>query len=139
MKRVFTFIAVMVAPWVALCAGKQLLIGLSEACPEGMRSATVEVNASYADAVVRAGHLPVVISRFGSDAQLDALVAKLDVLVMTCGEDIAPARYNATESPKLGSVNTLHDDFDFRILASALSPNRPRERSRLLNATPIRL
>ena len=125
MKRTLMLVLVMVAPLVAICAGKQLLVGISESYPEGERSSKVAVNANYADAVARAGHLPIVITRFGSDAQFDALVAKLDVLVMTGGEDIAPEKYNESESPKLGKVNVKRDDFDFRLLAAARRRNLP--------------
>jgi gamma-glutamyl-gamma-aminobutyrate hydrolase PuuD len=125
MKRALVHVLAMVAPLAAICAGKQLLVGISESYPEGARPSQVAVNASYADAVAKAGHLPVVITRFGSDAQFDALVAKLDVLVMTGGEDIAPEKYREKAAPKLGKVNVKRDEFDFRLLEAARRRNLP--------------
>ena len=83
------------------------------------------VNASYADAVARGGHVPVVVPRFGTDEQFDVLVSKLDVLILTGGEDVDPARYKASRSPKLGKVNVPRDGFDFRLLAAARRRNLP--------------
>lgn len=112
-------------PFAALCSGRPLFVGLSESFPQGGNSSKVMVNASYADAVSRGGHIPVVIPRFGTDAQFDVLVSKLDVLVMTGGEDLKPSRYGARPSPKLGAVNVERDDFDFRLLAAARRRNLP--------------
>lgn len=112
-------------PFTAFCSGRPLLVGISESFPQGGKSSKVAVNANYAEAVSRGGHLPVIIPRFGTDAQFDALVAKLDVLVMTGGEDLKPSRYGAKPSPKLGTVNADRDDFDFRLLAAARRRNLP--------------
>ena len=109
----------------AVFAGRPLFVGISESFPSGEKSSKVTVNANYADAVSRSGHVPVVIPRFGTDEQFDALVSKLDVLIMTGGEDIAPERYNAQRSPNLGKVNAPRDEFDFRLLAAARRRNLP--------------
>jgi putative glutamine amidotransferase len=109
----------------AAFAAKPLVVGISESFPSGEKSAKVIVNASYADAVARSGHVPVVVPRFGTDEQFDVLMSKLDVLILTGGEDVDPARYNASKSPKLGKVNAPRDDFDFRLLAAARRRNLP--------------
>ena len=113
------------APFLAFCSGRPLLVGISESCPQGDKSPKVAVGADYADAVSRCGHIPVVIPRYGTDAQFDALVSRLDVLVMSGGEDIEPSRYGANPSPGLGKVNIRRDDFDFRLLAAARRRNLP--------------
>ncbi|MBQ3099079.1 MAG: gamma-glutamyl-gamma-aminobutyrate hydrolase family protein, partial [Kiritimatiellae bacterium] len=117
MSRINVRIAVLalaLLPVVALFAARPLMVGISESFLSGEKSAKVMVNASYADAVARSGHVPVVIPRFGSDEQIDVLVSKLDVLILTGGEDVDPARYKASKSPKLGQVNAPRDEFDFR-------------------------
>lgn len=111
--------------FAAVFAGRPLFVGISESFPAGKDSSKVMVNANYADAVSRSGHVAVVIPRFGTDAQFDALVAKLDVLILTGGEDIAPERYKTERSPRLGKVNVPRDDFDFRLLAAARRRNLP--------------
>ena len=102
-------------------AVKPLVVGISESFPEVRQGETakIQVNASYAEALSRAGHLPVIIPRCGSDEQFDAIVARLDALVMTGGEDFDPELYGAKRSPKLGAVNAPRDDFDLRLLAAA--------------------
>ena len=128
MKKLVVFAVVATA---TLClkftafAARPLVVGISESFPAANKSAKVMVNASYADAVARGGHVPVVISRFGTDEQFDVLVSKLDVLILTGGEDVDPARYNAANSPKLGTVNAPRDDFDFRLLDAARRRNLP--------------
>ena len=108
-----------VFPLAAVLAGGPLFVGISESFPPGDKKAKVTVSADYADAVSRSGHIPVVIPRFGTEVQFDALVAKLDVLIMTGGEDFDPSLYKAAKSPKLGTVNAPRDAFDFRLLNAA--------------------
>ena len=119
------FAAALFLPFATVFAFEPLVVGISESFPQGDDSKKVTVNASYADAVSRGGHLPVVIPRFGTDAQFDAIVAKLDVLVLTGGEDVAPSLYKEKPSPKLGKVNAKRDGFDFRLLAAARRRNLP--------------
>jgi len=118
-------LSVALLPLAVVFASRPLVVGISECFPTGDNSAKVMVNASYADAVARGGHVPVVVPRFGTDAQFDVLMSKLDVLILTGGEDVDPARYNAPKSPKLGTVNAPRDGFDFRLLAAARRRNLP--------------
>jgi len=102
-------------------AVRPLVVGISESFSKVQEGQTpkIQVNVSYAEALSRAGHLPVVIPRYGSDEQFDAIVSRLDALVMTGGEDFDPALYGAKRSPRLGEVNAPRDDFDLRLLAAA--------------------
>ena len=125
MRSLIAAVFLLLMPFAAFCSCKPLFVGISESFPQGDRSANVVVNADYADAVSRGGHIPVVVPRFGTDAQFDALVARLDVLIMTGGEDLKPSRYGAKPSPRLGKVNVRRDDFDFRLLAAARRRNLP--------------
>ncbi len=120
-RRLFFALAVAAATGSAFAsaAGRPLIVGISESCPTNDVKNNVAVRANYADAVARGGHLPVVISRYGGDSQFDALVERLDVLVLTGGEDVSPARYGEPPGPNLGAVNLVRDDFDFRLLAAA--------------------
>ncbi len=107
------------SPIAAVFAGSPLFVGISESFPPSDKSAKITVNASYAEAVAKGGHIPVVITRYGKDSDYDALVAKLDVLIMTGGEDFDPALYGTARSPKLGKVNAPRDSFDMRLLDAA--------------------
>ena len=122
--RIIAVLAVLSAT-AAVFAAKPLVVGISESFPSGEASSKITVNASYADAVARGGNVPLVIPRFGTDVQFDVLMSKLDVLILTGGEDVDPARYKTPKSPKLGKVNAPRDDFDFRLLAAARRRNLP--------------
>jgi putative glutamine amidotransferase len=117
--RLAAFVLLVVFSAGAVFADRPLFIGISESFPQGDKSSKITVNADYACAVSKAGHIPVVIPRYGSDAKFDELVAKLDVLVMTGGEDFDPALYGEKRSPELGTVNAPRDDFDIRLLNAA--------------------
>lgn len=120
--RIIVFLSVLI-PMLAVFAAKPLVVGISESC--SYKSGLVKANANYAESVARVGHVPVVIPRFGTDKQFDIAVSRLDVLIFTGGEDVNPARYKADKSPKLGPVNALRDDYDFRLLAAARRRNLP--------------
>jgi putative glutamine amidotransferase len=117
--RFSLFLFLIVSSTGAAFAGKTLFVGISESFPMGENASKVMVNADYAYAISKGGHIPVVIPRYGSDAMFDKLVEKLDVLVMTGGEDFDPAIYDEKRSPKLGTVSTSRDDFDIRLLNAA--------------------
>lgn len=95
------------------------VIGVSDQCPEKENGRNVRVRANYCAAIARSGHVPFVISRFGDDSQLDEAVSRIDALVLSGGEDIDPKHYGEKPHPKLGRVQSLRDDFDFRLLAAA--------------------
>ena len=117
--RLAAFVLLVVFSAGSVFADRPLFIGISESFPQGDESSRITVNADYACAVSKAGHIPVVIPRYGGDAKFDELVAKLDVLVMTGGEDFDPALYGEKRSPELGTVNAPRDDFDIRLLNAA--------------------
>ena len=97
-----------------------IVVGISDPC-----SANGEINrADYIEAVRRAGDTPVVVCRAAPEA-VDAAVARLDLLIMTGGEDFAPSLYGAAPSPRLGLVNAVRDEFDFALLRSAVRHEVP--------------
>ena len=106
-------------------SARPLVVGIADMCPPENGGRDVTVRAQYAEAVSKGGHLPVAIPRFGTDAQLDAILSKIDVLLFAGGEDIAPARYREKESPKLGTVNLTRDAFEFRLLDVARKRGLP--------------
>ena len=97
-----------------------IVVGISDPC-----SADGEINrVNYIEAVRRAGDTPVVVCRAAPEA-VDAAVARLDLLIMTGGEDFAPSLYGAEPSPHLGRVNAERDEFDFALLWSAVRHEVP--------------
>jgi putative glutamine amidotransferase len=55
-------------------------------------SAHARLNAGYFDAVVQAGGLPILIPPLNKDAELDALLDRVDGMLLTGGLDIDPRR-----------------------------------------------
>ena len=79
----------------------------------------------FVEALVAAGHVPVVVPCLTNDAALAAIVAKLDALVFTGGADVEPARYRTPRAPKCCDPDLLRDDFEFRLLAAARARRLP--------------
>lgn len=98
---------------------RPLLVGITETCKTKDDVRTVSVGADYAEAVAMSGNLPVVIPRFGSDAQLDAILSRIDILLLPGGGDIAPARYGEKAGATIGGVSLLRDHFEWRVLSLA--------------------
>jgi len=103
-----------------LAAG--LMVGIPEVCAT---NGLVTVDNCYAESVRKAGDIPVVICRAAKPADYDRMLAKLDVLLVTGGEDVEPARYGAEPSPKLGRVNLERDAFEFDLLRAAVRRELP--------------
>ena len=94
-----------------------LVVGLSETCAT---NGTVLAGGAYAEAVRKAGGIPVVICRTAKPEDLDRIVEGLDLLIATGGEDVDPARYGETPSPHLGRVNAVRDEFEEQLLRAAV-------------------
>ncbi|MFC5666014.1 gamma-glutamyl-gamma-aminobutyrate hydrolase family protein [Kitasatospora misakiensis] len=78
---------------------------------------------TYVDAVVRAGGTPVLLppQPGGAGHLLDAL----DGLVLSGGPDVDPARYAADADPRTGPPHPARDDWESRLLHSALTRDLP--------------
>lgn len=83
------------------------------------------VNRGYVTRVLEAGGLPLLLSpELGADGAVEAL-SSCDGLLLTGGADIAPARYGATPSPKLGPVEPARDEAELALYASARARGAP--------------
>ena len=99
-----------------------LFVGVSERCgsPD-----SVYVQSYYTEALVQAGHVPVVIPHTDDTNAIAAVVSRLDLIFIPGGEDVNPARYGAERSPALGRVNLERDAFEFAILDAAKARRLP--------------
>lgn len=73
----------------------------------------------FVEALVKAGHVPIVIPCITNDAALATIVSKIDLVLLTGGADVDPARYRTPRSPSCGKPDLVRDDFEFRLLAAA--------------------
>lgn len=101
--------------------GKKPLIGISLGCNEKRNT----VNHTYVNSVLMNGGIPYLIPVTDNVEALRQIVAQLDGIVFTGGEDYAPAYYGAEEHEKLGEVNAARDAYDLTLFKLALDRNIP--------------
>lgn len=100
---------------------------LGESAPRPGRPALprYELKTAYADAVLRAGGLPLVLPFADGEAAAE-LLARCDALVVTGGAfDIPPEAYGAAPHAKLGPVKPARTGFEQRLLRLALARDLP--------------
>ena len=81
------------------------------------------VPADYIHAIARAGGVPVVLSPVAGIA--DALVERIDGLVLTGGVDVDPSLYGAERHPKTQAPDTVRDSFEIELLDAAVARELP--------------
>ncbi|MEZ5312075.1 MAG: gamma-glutamyl-gamma-aminobutyrate hydrolase family protein [Microthrixaceae bacterium] len=87
---------------------------------------SIALQATYSDAVERAGGLPVLLAPRRIDkAEAARIVASLDAVVSTGGTDVDPALYGQSPHPTVTHVDRLQDDFEMALLEAALNVEIP--------------
>lgn len=95
------------------------LVGVSDMC----MSDRYEVHLQYADAVRAGGHDVVLIFRTTDTNSLRRIVRGLDLVLMTGGADVDPARYGEANN---GSwPDPRRDAFDFALLSACVAEKKP--------------
>ena len=94
-------------------------IGVSGVVREWVGAARTGVNAAYVNATLAAGGIPLILSPLLGEGDAAEAVAGLDGLLLTGGEDIDPARYDAAPSSRLGSISPERDAFELALFAAA--------------------
>ena len=95
--------------------------------------ARVRLTALYVRALERVGLTPVVVPPFGSSpsdedeaaARATDLLGSVSGLVLTGGEDVAPAFYSATPSPLIKSINAQRDATEIALVREARNRETP--------------
>jgi gamma-glutamyl-gamma-aminobutyrate hydrolase PuuD len=86
----------------------------------------VEVRLSYADAVIRAGGVPVVLPPVGARRELERLVGMLDGLVLSGGDDFDTERLGRGPThPEALVTPAAKQDFDMLLAELALEAGLP--------------
>ncbi len=83
------------------------------------------VNASYVEAVLRAGALPLVLSPAVGPARASEALAAIDGLLLSGGDDIDPGLYHMAPSPHLGATDPARDMFELALLGGARQRGMP--------------
>ena len=97
------------------------LIGISQGYSEKKNS----VNTAYVNSVLMNGGVPYIISVTDDVEVLRQIVAQLDGIVFTGGEDFEPAYYGHEAHEKLGEVNVTRDTYDLTLFKLAKDRNVP--------------
>ena len=97
------------------------LIGVSLGYSEKKNS----VNNTYINSILMNGGVPYLIPVTDDVEVLRQIVAQLDGIVFTGGEDYAPAYYGKEEHEKLGEVNVTRDTYDLTLFKLATDRNIP--------------
>lgn len=80
---------------------------------------------TYIKAIKRAGGVPIVIPMTTSEEQISAILAIVDAVVMTGGEDICPSYYGEEPIRALGEVVPIRDRFDYKLIRMAVDKGLP--------------
>lgn len=92
---------------------------------KGHRTPVVSGGRLYADAVQRAGGLPVVIPPTNDLELIRATVERCDGMVLLGGGDVSPAKYGQEENARLFGVNEFFDTFEIAAVQHAVSLDLP--------------
>lgn len=91
----------------------------------GHRTPVVSGGRFYADAVQRAGGLPVLVPPTDDTDAVRATLERCDAMVLLGGGDVNPARYGQSERERLYGVDDFLDGFEIAAVGVALSLDMP--------------
>jgi putative glutamine amidotransferase len=80
---------------------------------------------AYADQVVEAGGIPLLLPPSGSAFEAAAAIAAIDGLVLTGGPDLDPARYGVAPDARTTGVQPGRDAWEADLLDAALAADLP--------------
>jgi len=103
------------APAVAVTAPRRLVDGRER----------VTLNTAYVRALEGAGLVPLAVPTMLAADCAGAALAAVRGLVLTGGEDVAPARYGAAPHPRLGEVDPVRDAAELAMIAAARARGLP--------------
>lgn len=79
----------------------------------------VRLNAAYLTAMENAGLVPLLVPPLSDPAAADRILAGVDGLVLTGGEDVAPEHFGEKAHPKLRAVSPARDATEIALIAAA--------------------
>lgn len=97
------------------------LIGVSSSFGNGRPS----VSNDYIQAIIKAGGAPIIIPATTDGTVLRSIIANLDGLVLTGGEDIDPLWFKEEPDQHIEDVNPFRDKYDLKVVKLASDRNIP--------------
>jgi len=101
------------------------LIGVNTKLITDDGDAYYKLDRNYADSILRAGGVPVLMPFFRSPQEAREFIGRLDGVLFTGGPDINPKRWGATLHPKAALMHEDKESSDFAALAEALKRDLP--------------
>ena len=105
-------------------AKRRPAIGVSMGHADFGSRATDATEKAYAQAVVSAGSIPLLIPAL-SAVPPEEVIARLDGLVLTGGGDVDPRRYGAVPSPLSGGIDEERDALEISLVRRAVEAGLP--------------
>lgn len=116
------FTAIIAAAILTACVQpSKPVIGISA----GYQDLKNTVRDEYANAVTKAGGIPVIIPLAADDKMATEYMEALDGFILSGGEDIQPAYYGEEVLNASVECNAIRDSSDFRLLKAALAEKIP--------------
>lgn len=85
----------------------------------------VRLNTAYVTALESAGLVPIVVPPLSGADAARSIMAVVDGLVLTGGEDVDPALYGQPPHERLGTVNRLRDETEIALVHAAREAGKP--------------
>ena len=120
MKRFLLLLSCFLA--AACTQSKAPLIGIT--CSRSESGATI-LSSSYTEAVAKAGGVPVVIPTVGTREEADAVLAGLDGVAFSGGEDVNPAWYGEVILNETVYMDPVRNVSDSLLARAALASGKP--------------
>ena len=79
---------------------------------------------AYVKAVRKAGGIPVLLP-VGAGDDAERVLARIDALLVTGGDDVNPSHYRAEPAPETKAVDPALDDYEIALVDAAVRDNRP--------------
>src|SRR5947209_1393916 len=90
-----------------------------------LTNAHVRLNAGYFDAVLAAGGLPVIIPPLGKDAEFNAVLDRLDGVILSGGLDMDPRRQQMPSHPAVQAMSERREENDRALVRCVLERQMP--------------
>ena len=95
------------------------IVAVTATIREGEQPRRVALNEAYVCAIENAGLVPLVVPPLSDPEAADRILAGVDGLVLTGGEDVAPEYFGQARHPRLGRVSQARDATEMALIASA--------------------
>ena len=85
----------------------------------------LRLNVGYAEAVLAAGGLPVLMPPFGKDAEIGPFLDRMDGFLLTGGPDLDPRKQGLPRHPRVNPMPEQREDHDRLVLRQLLRRRMP--------------